>query len=261
MRDVTQQKRAQADLLKKTNELQAIFRALPDLYFRVDGEGTILDYQAGKSSDLYTAPENFLQKKFVDVLPDGVGEKFSDAIADVASNGDLKTIEYDLTIGSELAHFEARIMPLADGQFIVVVRNVTETRQTTSALRESEQRFWTLADTVPVMIWMTGVDKRFIFVNRGWSEFSGYSLEQARGQAWPIDVHPDDLKRTIATFKTACDARIDFSVQCRMKRKDGGYRWVIQNGRPRFTSSGRFVGYIGTCTDVSSQMTEDGDIE
>ena len=252
---VIERQQAQAALQHKTDELQAIFQAMPDLYFRVTGDGTILDFQAGQVSDLYVTPENFLGKRFVDVLPTDVGQKITRAIEDVRISGEMVSLEYQVLIGDQTKDFEARVLPLPSQQCILVVRNITESRRVMGALRESEQRFKSLADTVPAMIWLTGIDKKLIFVNQGWLDFSGKKMDEIFATEWGQDIHDEDGRRVVATYQTAFDTRVDFSVQCRMKRKDGEFRWVVMNGRPRFTSTGRFVGYIGTCLDITERLS------
>ncbi len=261
MRDVTEQKRTQAELLRKTNELESIFRALPDLYFRIDQAGTILDYRAGRADDLYTTPEVFLNRAMRDVLPPDVGAKFTSAFEQIVETGEPVSLEYDLVIDHKRKTFEARVMPLREQQqFVAVVRNVTESRHVLSALKESEVRFRVLADTVPAMIWMSGADRRFVFVNGMWEEFTGRSADQAKGEGWSAAIHPDDLKRVLDTYRSAFDRRMDFTTRCRMLRNDGQYRWILLNGRSRLTAGGRFVGYIGTCVDVTDRPHGENDI-
>ena len=117
--------------------------------------------------------------------------------------------------------------------------------------QESEQRFRVLADTAPVMIWMSGEDKKCTDVNRAWLEFTGRTLEQERGDGWAEGVHKDDVGRCIDTYTSAFDRRESFRVEYRLRRCDGQYRWILASGVPRFTPDGVFVGYTGSAVDVT----------
>jgi PAS domain S-box-containing protein len=118
---------------------------------------------------------------------------------------------------------------------------------------ESEGRFRLLAETTPVMVWMSGTDKRCTYVNKRWLEFTGRSIEREMGDGWSEGVHADDIERCMATYCDAFDARQSFRMEYRLRRFDGAYRWILDTGVPRFAPDGTFEGYIGSCTDVDEQ--------
>jgi PAS domain S-box-containing protein len=124
-------------------------------------------------------------------------------------------------------------------------------------LRESEMRFRIVADAAPVLIWMSSVDKLCTFFNRTWLEFTGHSLEQETGNGWAEGVHPNDLQRCLKTYTEGFDARKPFVMQYRLRRHDGEYRWLSDNGVPRYDTQGRFAGYIGSCVDVTELMKKE----
>ena len=120
----------------------------------------------------------------------------------------------------------------------------------TAELRESEERFRTMADAAPVMIWASDADKLCTFFNRIWLEFTGRRVEEELGNGWADGVHPDDFERCYATYCSAFDERRSFEMEYRLRRADGEYRWVLDRGVPR-SSGGVFAGYIGSCTDIT----------
>ena len=128
--------------------------------------------------------------------------------------------------------------------------DITEHRRAERVLRESEDRFRTMADGAPVMMWMSGVDKLCTDFNRGWLTFTGRSIEQELGNGWTEGVHPDDLQKCITIYVEAFDQRRPFSMEYRLRRYDGEYHWISDSGSPRFLPDGTFAGYIGCCVDI-----------
>jgi two-component system sensor kinase FixL len=129
--------------------------------------------------------------------------------------------------------------------------DVTAQKQAQDALRESEARFRTMANTAPVMIWMSGTDKLCTFFNKGWLNFTGRPLEQELGNGWAEGVHREDFDRCFEVYVNSFDARQPFTMEYRLRRSDGEYRWVLDNGMPRFAADGTFLGYIGSCIDIT----------
>jgi two-component system, LuxR family, sensor kinase FixL len=124
-------------------------------------------------------------------------------------------------------------------------------------LRESESRFQIVADAAPVLIWMSGVDRLCTFFNKPWLDFTGRSREQELGNGWAEGVHQDDRERCLQVYTTAFDAREPFVMQYRLRRNDGEYRWIADQGVPRHDPEGRFAGYIGSCVDVTELVHKD----
>jgi PAS domain S-box-containing protein len=122
---------------------------------------------------------------------------------------------------------------------------------TNDRLRESEGRFRLVANTAPVMIWMSGLDKLCNYFNKTWLEFTGPPLEAELGDGWLDGVHAEDRKPCMDTYIQAFDRREPFSRQYRLRRHDGEYRWVLDHGVPRFNADGSFAGYIGSVIDIT----------
>jgi PAS domain S-box-containing protein len=133
----------------------------------------------------------------------------------------------------------------------VVARDISERKRAERALTESENRFRRVADTAPVMIWMADTTKQFTWFNRAWLAFTGRTMEQEVGDGWTAGVHPDDLARCVATYQNSFDARVPFSMEYRLRRTDGQYRWVRDDGIARYAGDGSFEGYIGASLDIT----------
>ena len=135
---------------------------------------------------------------------------------------------------------------------------VVEERVTgVTELRESESRFQMVADAAPVLIWMSGVDKLCTFFNKPWLEFTGRSMEQELGNGWAEGVHRDDLQQCLQVYTRASKDRQPFVMQYRLRRNDGEYRWLSDQGVPRYDAQGKFAGYIGSCVDVTELLNKD----
>ena len=129
----------------------------------------------------------------------------------------------------------------------------TRRRRAEAALRESEAHFRLMADTAPVLIWRSDIDKRRDFFNLPWLRFTGRQLAQELGHGWMDCVHPDDLAACLGTYNTAFDAHQTFRMEYRLRRFDGEYRWMLDTGVPRWESNRVFAGYIGSCLDITDR--------
>ncbi len=117
----------------------------------------------------------------------------------------------------------------------------------------SERRFEMLADTAPVMIWMSDKNAMCSYFNRAWLDFRGRTLEQEIGNGWTEGVHPDDRDLCLETYLKAFSARRGFRMQFRLQRADGEYAWVEDAGAPHFEENGEFAGYMGSAVDISER--------
>ncbi|WP_181305065.1 CHASE domain-containing protein [Rufibacter sp. XAAS-G3-1] len=138
---------------------------------------------------------------------------------------------------------------------ILEVRDVTEERKAQQALIESEARFRNMADSAPVLIWITDEKNNCTYVNRQWLKFTGSKFEDNAEKGWLQFIHPDDTKQMAQSYLQAAEARNEFKVEYRLRRRDGEYRGVVTMGIPRFsTEGGEFLGYIGSAIDISDRI-------
>jgi PAS domain S-box-containing protein len=136
-----------------------------------------------------------------------------------------------------------------------------ELRKSEAVLRESEERFRRVANSAPVLIWMSGTDKRCTFFNQSWLDFTGRSMEQEVGEGWTVGVHPDDLEHCLRIYSGAFDARVNFEMEYRLRNDDGKYRLIVDIGVPRFDPDGTFRGYIGSCVDITDRKATEKSLE
>ncbi len=197
--------------------------------------------------------------RFLEVVHPGDSERVKQVVQHMLEHGGEYEIDYRITrpdgsirwIASHgSVEFDERGKPvLARG----VSRDVTKRKIAEEELRESEARFRTVANAAPVMIWMAGPDKLCTFFNKGWLNFTGRSLEQELGNGWAEGVHGEDLDRCLDVYQNSFNARQPFTMEYRLRRQDGEYRWVLDSGTPRFAPDGAFLGYIGSCIDITER--------
>lgn len=132
--------------------------------------------------------------------------------------------------------------------------DITERKQNEEKVRESEERFRTMADTAPVLIWMADADGAGFYFNKPWIDFTGRTLDQEKGSGWTKGVHPEDLPRRLEIFTASLRDRKPFQMEYRLRRHDGSYCWMLDHGVPRFLPDGTFVGYIGSCMNIHERV-------
>ncbi len=159
--------------------------------------------------------------------------------------------------------FLARSVPVRDEKGAVIkwfgtATDIHDQMATSETLRESEERFRSMADSVSALVWVSDLDMKRTYFNKSWMEFTGSQIEEEIGDGWQKHIHAEDTERYLSYYRAAFKARKPFEVEYRLRRHDGQYRWVLARGNPRFTHSGEFAGFVGLCLDVTERkLAED----
>ncbi len=122
------------------------------------------------------------------------------------------------------------------------------------AVHETRVRLDVMANSAPVLLWMTDAGGAATYFNRPWVAFTGRTLAQDRGAGWLEAVHPDDRARCARQWGEAFAARRDFEMRFRLRRRDGEYRMLLNRGVPHYATDGTFCGFVGSCIDVTEQQ-------
>jgi len=113
-----------------------------------------------------------------------------------------------------------------------------------------DEQFMVMANSAPILLWASGSDKLAFFFNKAWLQYTGRTMEEEAGNGWSEGVHPSDLEKYFKIYNEAFDKKKEFKIEYRLRRFDGKYRWVLDNGQPHFTKDKIFAGYIGSCIDI-----------
>ncbi len=133
--------------------------------------------------------------------------------------------------------------------------NIEITRLYKENLALDEIKFATLANSLPQIVWATNADGSNIFFNDEWMRYTGLSLAESLGAGWNKPFHPDDQAKAWAAWENAVTNRNTYSLECRLRRSDGEYRWWLIRGVPVMTLEGKIDKWFGTCTDINDIKT------
>lgn len=216
------------EIKQKNSEMSVIFRAFPDLLFRVKADGTYLDYQTNSSDNLLVTPSEFLGKKVQDILPAPVSDQFMKAIGETLRIQSLVSVEYSLPIpalGEQ--HFEARLLPLENSEVIITARNISDRKQMEIALRESEQRFRSLIENATDLIIIIDINYNFQYVSPSVQKIFGEQSGKLQGGSFFTNIHPDDLPMVNHALEKAIMSPFISQPPLEYRLKDNGEEWHI----------------------------------
>ncbi|MGA8492705.1 MAG: PAS domain S-box protein [Terriglobales bacterium] len=260
--DITDRKKFEAELRDSQRRLTAIVDSAMDAIIAVDEKQVVLLFNPAAEKIFGCAArdaigssiERFIPQRFrgehgVHLRHFGETGATNRIMGTLGALWALRSNGEEFPIEASISHVEDAGKKLST----VIVRDVTERRNAEEAVAESERRFRLIANTAPVLIWMSGPDKMCNYFNQSWLQFTGRSLEQELGNGWAEGVHPEDLQACLDTYARHFDTRKEFRMEYRLRRHDGEYRSVLDIGAPRFNGDGSFAGYVGCCIDISDQ--------
>ena len=243
------------ELLTTNSEMRAIFRAIPDLLFRVDHEGRILSFKAGTSDDLLIESGKMQGRRLQDIPYPGVGTRFKEKLDAVLRNQTVETMDYQLMLGGKAAHFEARLAPLEREEIIVIIRNITERKRAEEALRAEEERFRLVALATRDSVYDWDIVAGTIWRNDAYrAMFTDTGMVDANVLWWEEHIHPDDRQKVKQSFADAViNKQRVWSQEYRLLQGNGEYATLVDRGYILYDDAGQPVRMIGAMTDISER--------
>ena len=177
------------------------------------------------------------------------GRPFRTCVLRLGVGGDIGALVAGSWRGDFPTENERMLLSVGVNQATVVLQR----RLAERTLKHSESQFLNFADTAPSMLWVTEPNGSCSFLSRGWQAFTGQTKEAGLGLGWTDMIHPDDREGARMAFLEANARRQEFSLEHRIRHVDGGYRWVIDAGRPRFSNEGDFLGFVGSVLDIDDR--------
>ncbi|MBX6312714.1 MAG: PAS domain S-box protein [Isosphaeraceae bacterium] len=261
LRDVTDQTRAEEAVREAEEKFRFIVESATEFaIFTTDLAGRVESWNPGASRILgYEEEEVLGQDCRIFFAPeDNAGDQVGREMRNSLTRGHGNDERWHLRKGGRRFWASGLMMPLRDDEgnvrgYLKILRDMTREKRAEEALRESEARFRSMADSAPVMIWMADVQGRRTYFNKPWLDFTGRTPAEDLPAAWLDSVHPDDRERCTAAFGAAFEDRTSVDVEYRLRRSDGEYRWVFDRASPLFSHEGELTGYIGSGIDITDR--------
>ncbi|MEO8399750.1 MAG: PAS domain S-box protein [Ignavibacteriaceae bacterium] len=241
------------------NLLSAIVESSDDAIIGKQLDGTIISWSKGAEKIYGYSAKEIIGKNISILVPQNKINELNEIYKKLKKGIKVENFETErINKDNLITEISVTISPIKneEGKVIgasAIARDISERKKMERKLIELEKRFQVMADNAPVLIWMSDTNKLCTFFNKGWLEFTGRSLEQEYGNGWAEGVHPDDFDMCLDIYTSAFDKREEFSMEYRLRRYDGQYRWILDKGVPRYDNNGNFEGYIGSCIDITER--------
>jgi len=251
--DITDDVRSREDLNEKNNELKAIFDAIPDLYFRLDTKGLILDYKSAISSNMYVPSEAFLNSKIETFLPANLNKKITKCISEVNSKKKLVTMEYQLELSNVIRYFEARFFPLPNDQITLIIREITDKVEIQDKILENEKMLLETQKIAKVYSYFWDLQNDvFTFTDEFYTiaEINEDEIINQRETLINL-VHPEDRNRVKEEIKIALEKSVSIKLEFRFLMKDKRIKYIQSEGKIKRNSKGEPIQMLGLNQDIT----------
>lgn len=262
--DVTERKREQRAVQEANATNESLIAAMPDMLFQLDGELRIVRYHADKP-DLTIPPEAFMGKRLDEVLSARTARAFFTAVHAAVRSGQLQRLEYSSRRGSDrLRHFEARLRAVPTGGALVVIRDMTDQKETELALRESEARWQFALDGAGDGVWDWNIAEGRVFRSDRCKTMLGYAADELPDDhaSWAALVHPDDLPALLEARRAHLRGESPMLTrEVRARARSGRYMWILVRGLVvERDAAGRALRMIGTHSDIDDAKAREAQI-
>ncbi|NJO80095.1 MAG: PAS domain S-box protein [Cyanobacteria bacterium RM1_2_2] len=251
--DIDDRKRAEQALRRSEEQFRLLIEHAPDAIFISDQQGIYLEVNASACQLLGYERAALIGKQTTDLIPAEDLPRFMTAKEQLLA-GKSQVEEWTLIHrDGTLIPVEVSAKILSDGRWQTFVRNISDRKQAEGALRQSELKFRTLADTMPQLFWTTQPDGNHTYFNQRWYEYTGLPLEQTQGWGWSQVLHPNDRERCFEVWNESLQTGKDYNIEYRLRAASGEYRWFLARAFPLQTENGQILHWFGSCTDIHDQ--------
>jgi len=253
--DITDRKRAEAQVRQSEAKQTALISALPDLIMRVSDDGVYLDFFSTSTFKVLGDQESLIGTRVEETLPPELVQQRMNAVHRALQTRELQVYEQELWVEGEVQTEECRVVVCGDNEVLVIVRDVTDRKKFEAALQASEARRQLALDLTETGSWEFEVATGDAI----WSD-SHYRLMGLEPGAWPSNyqtwrqrVHPEDLDRTEQAFTQALETQSPLNLEYRIIYPDGTLRWVLTKGHGLYNQTGQAVRMVGVMIDVTER--------
>ncbi len=264
--DITERKKAEAARREIEARLVAFMHYAPFSMFIKDVQGRYVMINREGERLFRASKDVVVGKTTPDFFPADMAASYAAHDHAVLESGTVVARESRNSEGDAYPWSLAIKFPIRDDRGVIAAvggfeLDITEKKRAEEALRESEQRFRSMADTVPALVWMSDKSGQCIFVNRRWLEYTGRAMEQELGRGYVENIHPEDRTEVLEFERRAHDQRSLFMKDYRLRGGDGEYRWFLDTGAARFTPDGTYLGHIGLLVDINDRRRLELELE
>jgi PAS domain S-box-containing protein len=257
--------------LSQTNHLKQQWRFLldqsADLTYIINDEGKILEIAESSENSLGYQPEELINQTIFDFVKPEDLDQIKKTLQELI-NQDNSTIKLEFKIQHQDGNwrkFECLVSNFLsepeNPRIIITGKELTSTenlqinnQQLSRKLTESEQRYQVLTDNLPILIWLCDPEQNYTLFNLAWRDFMAGIIDQTSDPNWRSRIHPEDQETCLKNYHLAWENRETFTQKYRLQRIDGQYRWLLEKAVPLFTSKQDFIGYLGTCLDITESQ-------
>lgn len=260
--DITARKQGEAALRNSELMYRAIGESIDYGIWICDAEGRNIYCSESFLNLVGMTQQECTDIGWTDVLhPDDVEQTIA-AWRQCVRSGDAWDVEHRFRgVDGQWHPVLARGVPVRDEHGAIIAwvginLDISDLKRIESHLRESEERFRSMADNAPVLIWIHGVGG-CQYVNKEYMRFVGAELDELQGMNWTRFIHEEERAKFVESYRQAFKLQQTIDAQLRMRRADGEYRWLSVTGTPRFRADGVFLGYVGCSVDISDMKASE----